>query len=113
MDRNHIQPHVLLVLAVAAAGVTLLALPPIPQDPAYHLFADQRPFLGIPNCLDVLSNLPFALVGLLGLAFVFRRGRENARAFRDPWERWPYAILFAGIALTTLGSAYYHLAPDN
>jgi hypothetical protein len=30
-----------------------------------------------------------------------------------PWERWPYAALFAGTALTTAGSAYYHLAPDN
>jgi hypothetical protein len=29
------------------------------------------------------------------------------------WERWPYAALFAGTALTAIGSAYYHLAPGN
>jgi hypothetical protein len=29
------------------------------------------------------------------------------------WERWPYAGLFAGTALTSIGSAYYHLAPDH
>src|SRR3990170_1230447 len=45
-----------------AAIVTVLFLPPIPQDPAYHDFADRRPFLGIPNALNVLSNAPFVLV---------------------------------------------------
>lgn len=104
--------HVVLALVVAAAGIGLLGGPPLAQDPAYHLMADQRACLGLPNCLNVLSNLPFALVGVLGLAAVFHGGAEAAR-FRDPWERWPYAILFAGVALTTLGSAYYHLAPDN
>jgi len=84
--------------------------PPIPQDPAYHAFADRRSWLGIPNALDVLSNVPFAIVGLLGLAATFSR---RVGTFVDPWERWPYAVLFAGVALTSLGSGYYHLAPDN
>jgi hypothetical protein len=82
---------------------------PIPQDPAYHLMADRRILLGIPNCLNVLSNLPFAAVGVVGLATVFAR-REQ---FQDPRERWPYAALFVGSILTTVGSAYYHVAPDN
>lgn len=75
--------------------------------------ADQRPLFGIPNCFNVVSNLPFVFVGLLGLHTVFRGEAGGAKLFRDPWERWPYAVLFAGIALTTLGSAYYHLSPDN
>jgi hypothetical protein len=75
--------------------------------------ADQRPLFGIPNCFNVVSNLPFAFVGLLGLRTVFGHQAGGAKLFRDPWERWPYAVLFAGIALTTLGSAYYHLSPDN
>jgi hypothetical protein len=75
--------------------------------------ADARSCLGIPNCLNVVSNLPFAIVGVLGLAVVFRWRMDPARPFRDPWERWPYAALFGGVALTALGSAYYHLAPDN
>ena len=46
-------------------GFTLLAitvvflLPPIPQDPAYHNFADQRTLYGVPNFWNVVSNLPF------------------------------------------------------
>jgi len=100
--------HALLTIAVLAAVIVVFMRPLIPQDPAYHVFADQRAWLGIPNCLDVLSNVPFAIVGLLGLVTVFGKA-----VFADPWERWPYAALFAGATLTAFGSAYYHLAPDN
>ncbi len=101
-----------LTLAVAAAMFALAS--PIPQDPAYHHFADRRTFLGIPNFGDVASNLPFAVVGLWGLGLVTRAWRSNGRpAFVDPRERWCWAVLFAGVALTSVGSAYYHWAPDN
>lgn len=113
MGRAQILRHAVLVLAVVGTGAALLGQPPLAQDPAYHRMADGRACLGIPNCLNVLSNLPFAVVGVLGLATIFRRPMKHASPGRDPWERWPYAALFAGIALTTLGSAYYHLAPDN
>jgi hypothetical protein len=55
--------------------------------------------------------MPLAM-GALGLAATLQR-RAGLRPFLDPGERWPYAALFAGTALTGLGSAYYHLAPDN
>jgi hypothetical protein len=103
------------VLGVAVIGMSLIAAmwSPIPQPPGYHLFADHRSFLGIPNCLNVLSNVPFAIVGLLGLAATFSDRAKQAPPFSDPWERWPYAALFAGVALTSVGSSYYHLAPNN
>ena len=94
-------------LLAVAIGVTMS--PRIPQDDAYHHFADRRPVAGIPNGLNVLSNLPFAVVGIAGLIATFRRTTQ----FEVAWERLPYAALFAGIALTALGSSYYHLAPDN
>jgi hypothetical protein len=31
----------------------------------------------------------------------------------DARERWPYALGFFGLLLTSLGSSYYHLAPDD
>ncbi|MBH0210122.1 MAG: alkaline phytoceramidase, partial [Nitrospira sp.] len=113
MSRAEVWRHTVLVLAAAIAGIVILGGSPSPQDPAYHRMADERHFFGIPNCLNVLSNLPFAFVGLLGLVTVFRLKTGKAPLFGDPWERWPYAVLFAGIGLTTVGSAYYHLSPDN
>ena len=95
--------RVALLLAVGAAAATgvVFAFPPIRQDPAYHQVADRRPMLGVPNALDVLSNLyalgqflpmiliPLALVlfparwlrardlvGVLGW-YTARRGRRN------------------------------------
>jgi hypothetical protein len=103
----------ILGLAVTASLVVVFVRPPLAQDPAYHVMADQRTLLGIPNCLNVLSNLPFAAVGLLGLVVVFRREAGGPAMFHDRWERWPYAALFAGTALTAFGSTYYHLAPGN
>jgi len=102
-------PLLLITVAVAVALVALL-LPPIPQPLAYHNFADQRSWLGIPNFGDVVSNLPFALVGLCGLIFL-RKPRPDK--VNDPRERWLYVFMFAGLILTAFGSAYYHLAPGN
>ena len=83
-------------------------LQPIAQPQAYHHFADQRSIAGIVHGLDVLSNLAFLASGLLGLCFVLRAGLTP-----DAGTRWAFATLFFGLVLTSIGSAYYHLAPDN
>ncbi len=96
-------------LALVAVG---LVLPRIPQGRGYHRFADQRGWFAVPSSLNVLSNLPFLMVGVLGLAFLARSKAPNA-SFLDTRERWPYVIFFLGVACTTLGSAYYHWSPSN
>jgi hypothetical protein len=100
---------VILAGVTLAVVVAIFLLPPIRQGPTYHRFADQRALLGIPHCLDVLSNAPFLFVGLAGLVFLWRQPSR----FADARERRPWAVFFAGVALTAFGSAYYHLAPDN
>jgi hypothetical protein len=102
-------PYLLIFTAVALAFIAAL-FPPIPQPLSYHNFADHRAWLGIPNFGDVVSNLPFALVGIWGLIVLCT---PNAIKFSDPRERWLYLVMFAGLILTALGSGYYHLAPDN
>jgi len=89
-------------------------VPRIPQPLSYHRFADHRAFLGIPNFGDVTSNLPFAVIGIWGLVFLFRSNpQETPEHFVDRREQWPYLFVFAGLLLTAFGSSYYHLAPDN
>ncbi len=92
-------------LAVAAA----LLIPAQPQPLAYHDFADGRGAFGIPNFLNVASNLAFLIVGVVGL--VVSTG-QRAR-FEFSIERWPYVVFFLGVLLTAAGSSYYHWAPDN
>ena len=99
---------ILIGVASVLIGVSLF-LNPIPQPLSYHNFADHRSWLRIPNFGDVMSNVPFAIIGLWGLIAILQ---SNA-TFADRRERWPYLILFAGLVLTAFGSGYYHLAPDN
>src|SRR2546427_7692951 len=47
--------------------VVWAVLPAIPQDPGYHLFADQRQWLRIPHTANVLSNAAFVLAGFYRL----------------------------------------------
>jgi hypothetical protein len=56
-----------LLSLIAVSLATLPLLPPIPQNPSYHDFADQRTLFGIPNFWNVVSNGPFAVIGAMGL----------------------------------------------
>jgi len=95
------QSRPLLALLVLMAGslAVLLLLPRILQNQSYHGFADARTFLGVPNFWNVVSNIPFVLMGAVGLA----RCRHDAAT----------TIVFAGIFLTGFGSSYYHWSPDD
>ena len=97
------------LLVLGLAGV--LVLNPIPQDPDYHLFADTRSFLGIPNFNDVASNAGFAVVGALGV--LVTAGRMRRDIFFQPADARPYLVFFIAVALVSVGSAFYHCAPSN
>lgn len=56
-----------LGLGIASLAVFFLFVPPIPQNQAYHEFADTRAFGGIPNFCNVASNVPFGLFGIVDL----------------------------------------------
>jgi hypothetical protein len=98
-----------VVLAIAGIGVAFMHR--IPQPQGYHNFADHRSWLGIPNFMDVVSNIALLLAGLWGLSVVF--SRHSRVSFVTRSERWAYAIFFLGAALTCFGSSYYHLHPNN
>jgi hypothetical protein len=97
------------VCIIALGGLALV--PRVPLGDHYHDFADKRTMLGIPNALDVLSNLPFFIVGVWGVFWL--QGRPSRSTFLDDRERIPYLVFFIGVALTGIGSFWYHLAPSN
>jgi hypothetical protein len=88
-----------LLVFVVASLLGLLLLPPIVQYQNYHNFADQRTLFGIPNFWNVASNVPFIVIGAVGL-WQFSRSPATM-------------LLFLGIFLTGFGSAYYHLEPSD
>jgi len=98
--RHYIIPILALICILA-----LFFIGEMPQDLSYHNFSDGRNFFGIPNCLNVLSNLPFGVVAILGF-----------RQLKQPIENKLYIILitlYSAFLLLTFGSAYYHLTPSN
>jgi hypothetical protein len=95
------------VLLIVAAGFA----PPIPQDPTFYLLADIRLLYGVPRFGDVVSNIPFTLVGLVGLWGV--TGARSHRLFERPGDGLPYRVFFAAVAMIGLGSGYYHWEPST
>ena len=95
--------HILL-LGVVGSLVFVMSKEPIPQPLSYHDFADTSSFLRIPNFLNVATNLPFLLVGYLGL----NAARRSGRPARMAW--W---VMFLGVLMVAFGSGYYHWSPDS
>lgn len=113
---------------------------PMSQPEAYHRFADTRVWLGIPNFGDVISNAALLVVGLAGVVMLWphrapglRAGPpqekalsgkvgvggdsdlavESSTVFANGWEARCFLIFFLALALTGIGSTWYHWAPDT
>lgn len=99
----------LCLIPLLATPVLWMLLPYVPQDQAYHAFADRRALLGIPNAADVLSNLAFLLVGAFG---VMRLAASERATFSAPTEASLWCVML-GFVATAAGSAWYHLGPDD
>ncbi len=104
MKRSHKLYLLAAVTLLAIAGV--FSVNHIPQSAAYHDFCDKRRLLGIANFANVISNLPFVIIGIAGLILLRRSTAPKAVAAGT-------FFLFFGIIFTGFGSAYYHLSPDN
>ena len=94
-------------VAVLSVALVILAFqwPPVAQDPAYHAFADQAAWRGIPNFWNVVTNLPFLLAGAWGL--------RTSLAVPESIPRPSYLLFCLGVLLVGFGSAWYHYAPTN
>ena len=88
-------PPIILACALAAKG-------PVVQDEAYHGFADARSGAHgvVPNFCDVVSNVAFAFVSLVLMAF-------------SPSASEAYAVFLRALLLVAPSSAYYHWRPTS
>jgi len=62
--------------------------------------------LGVANIWNVLSNMPLLFVGIFGIWIVRHRSLPKEQTSS-------MMIFFGAVALTGLGSSWYHLAPNN
>ena len=99
----------IIVAITAVSIIAVFSMDPIAQDPAYHHFADRRGTLNIPNIYNILSSLPFVIIGIMGMRLV-ALGRASGGLVE---LQAVYMTFFAGVFLTGFGSVYYHYHPDN
>jgi len=93
-----------LLLAAALIG------PSVAQPVHYHDFADQRSWGWLPHAMDVISNLPFALWGMVGIWALLRAVREQAVSAAAAAMA---GLFFGGLWVTAAVSAAYHLQPGD
>lgn len=98
-------PPLILALVPLASLWFYLSMTPFAGDPCYHCFVDSRRVFGMPNFADVFSNLPFLVVGLLGLRHWMR---EPPLLGRRSW-----LVFHLGVIGVAFGSGYYHWDPDD
>ena len=95
-----------LLLAIAVISLAaIFLLTPISQDLSYHQFSGQSAKAGIANFWNVISNIPFLFVGLIGLFYCVRSSDLQARL--------SWGVFFLGVTFVAFGSSWYHLHPDN
>ncbi|HEY8095222.1 MAG TPA: ceramidase domain-containing protein [Methylobacter sp.] len=99
----------IMLAIVVVAIIAIFSIDPIAQQPGYHNFADHRRMLGVANFFNVLSNLPFIIIGIMGMRMLALRQATGGLAELRPM----YLTFFIGVFLTGFGSAYYHYHPDN
>ena len=110
-----------LLAAVLALLVLAVGGPWMAQPAHHHEFADRRVWEAIPFAMDVLSNLPFALWGALGLFVVCssagQRTQGQSRAGGEfsasRVQAGLAALFFVGLLVTAGASSWYHLQPDD
>ncbi len=101
--------HFIIFLLLLILFWLIYRLPVIAQDPSYHNFSDQKILFGITNFYNVVSNIPFIIIGLIGLYSLYIK--QSLRILED--IKYQYALLFIGLCLLGPASGYYHLNPNN
>ena len=101
--------HYVLLSTGLISILLVMLLPAIPQDVQYHNFADQRTMLGIPHFLNVMSNLPYLLFGIMGCLLILREAELSIVHNL----KHAYLVFFIGVGLVCLGSGYYHWNPSS
>lgn len=98
-----------IILIVLTALIGVFWIEPIAQDCNYHNFADEREIFSVANFWNVISNLPYLLIGIYALYKLLYVNSLNVIVE----SKLAYVVFFLGVSLVGFGSAYYHLNPNN
>lgn len=99
----------IIVFSISLIASIFIFIGPIEQPQNYYNFSDKNNYFGVNNFFNVISNIPFLLVGLFGLIL-----DKNKKLTHDNYSITPvYSVFFLGIFLTSFGSSWFHLNPSS
>lgn len=99
----------ILFLIVSIIFLIFIFVDPISQSQKYYNFSDKNNYFCINNFWNVISNIPFIIIGLVG---IYDNKREKLK--HDNYKITPiYNTFFLGVFLTGFGSSWFHLNPNN
>lgn len=97
--------HLFVFWLAILLGVSFFVfIPPIQQDVSYHQFIGDANHTHVYGNGNVWSNVGFLLVGVWGMIVYM-----NHLSTKNIFLLW----VSLGLILTALGSAYYHIQPNN
>ena len=102
MNRGSFGIVALVVLAILCIS-GLVFVSPISQNQSYHNFSDANTICNISNFWNVVSNIPFLVIGILGIKML-----KNTIEAKNQ-----FLVFFIGVTLVSVGSGYYHLNPND
>jgi len=118
--------YILYFIPIISLIILFYFIPAIPQWQSFYDYADKTSFLGITNFWNVITNLPFLIVGILGISFLYKyhnekkikRGKYILKSSKniqiETVIEWKIILtFFIIVCLIALASAYYHLNPNN
>jgi len=99
----------ILFLIFSIIFLIFIFVDPISQPQNYYNFSDKNKYFSINNFWNVISNIPFIIIGFIG---VYENKKE--KLIHDNYKITPlYGIFFLGVFLTGFGSSWFHLNPNN
>ncbi len=98
--------QLIFVIVTVLILLVMVFVDPIAQDQGYHDFIDDKTLMGVPHFWNVVSNIPFFMVGIWGLITLSKM--QFLKNFRYAYQLW-----FFGVMTVAFGSGYYHLQPQN
>lgn len=77
---------------------------PIAQNEAFHNFVDDQTIVGIKNFHNIITNIGYLIVGMIGVIDYFRKDTRYSLS---------WIFFFISVILIAPGSAYYHDTPNS
>lgn len=99
----------ILFITVVFIFLIFLFVDPISQPQNYYNFSDKNNYFSISNFWNVISNIPFIIIGFIGLY-----ENKKKKLIHDNFKNTPvYSVFFFGVFLTGFGSSWFHLNPND